>query len=64
MLGDTTVDWREEKSILWEHDLRRVCTSLKVDSLQVGRAIIEDNLRGEVEETGCLWAKLIGNQGE
>ena len=61
-MGDATVDGREEEFVLGEGDLGRICTSLQVDALQIGRAVIEDNLRGKIEESGCLRAKLVGDQ--
>lgn len=61
-MGDATVDGREEEFVLGEGDLGCIGTSLQVDALQIGRAVIEDNLGGKVKETGCLGAKLIGDQ--
>ncbi len=61
-MGDATVDGREEEFVLGEGDLGCIGTSLQVDALQIGRAVIEDNLGGKVEETGCLGAKLVGDQ--
>lgn len=61
-MGDATVDGREEEFVLGEGDLGRIGTSLQVDTLQIGRAIVEDNLGGKVEETGCLRAKLVSDQ--
>jgi len=62
VLGDATVDGREEEFVLREGDLGCISTSLQVDALQIRRAVIEDNLGGKVKETGCLGAKLVGNQ--
>ena len=61
-MGDTTVDGREEEFVLGEGDLWRIGTSLQVDALQIGRAIVEDYLGGKVEETGCLGAKFIDDK--
>jgi len=62
VLGDATVDGREEEFVLGEGDLWRIRTSLQVDVLQIGRAIVEDNLGGKVEETGCLGAEFVDDQ--
>jgi hypothetical protein len=59
VLTDTAVDWWEEQFILTECELRSIAAALQMHSLEISRAIVEDNLRCKVEETRGFRAKLV-----
>lgn len=55
VLRNSRVDWREKQFFLRECKLRSVGATLEVDGLQIGRGVVEHNLRGKVEEARSLW---------
>ena len=64
MLAHPTVNRREEQLVLREGDLWGVGAALKVNGLQVGAAVVEDNLRGKIEEASGLGREFVSDQRE